>query len=70
MEPEPALDVMDGFLYIVNLKNGYWHADAADRKRERAEWKYYWTSGTTGPGGLAARRGQAEARWATTGRSA
>ena len=47
MEPEPALDVMDGFLYIVNLKNGYWMRSSGP-EAERAEWKYYWTSGKQG----------------------
>ena len=47
MEPEPALDVMEGFLYIVNLKNGYWRRKSGP-EAQTAEWEIYWTSGRQG----------------------
>jgi sugar phosphate isomerase/epimerase len=47
MDPEPALDVMEGLLYIVNLKNGYWQR-ASGPEAAVAEWKVYWTGGRYG----------------------
>jgi sugar phosphate isomerase/epimerase len=47
MDPEPALDVVQGFLYIVNLKNAFWQR-ANGPEAEQAEWQYYWTSGRQG----------------------
>lgn len=47
MEPEPALDVMEGFLYVVNLKNGYWRRTNGP-EADVAEWQRYWTSGRHG----------------------
>lgn len=47
MEPEPALDVVAGFLYIVNLKNGYWRR-TTESEAGAAGWKVCWTSGRQG----------------------
>jgi sugar phosphate isomerase/epimerase len=47
MEPEPALDVMAGLLYIVNLKNGFWQRINGP-EAEVAEWNIHWTGGRYG----------------------
>ncbi len=47
MEPEPALDIVQDLLHIVNLKNGYWRRQSGP-EAEVAQWKTYWTSGRQG----------------------
>lgn len=47
MEPEPALDVVQDMLFIVNLKNGYWRRISGP-EAEVADWKVYWTGGRYG----------------------
>jgi len=47
MEPEPALDIVDGLLHIVNLKNSFWRRTNGP-EAEVAEWETYWTSGRQG----------------------
>jgi sugar phosphate isomerase/epimerase len=47
MEPEPALDVVQDRIFVVNLKNGYWRR-ASGPEAESAQWTTYWTSGRQG----------------------
>jgi sugar phosphate isomerase/epimerase len=47
MEPEPAIDVIESHLSIVNLKNAYWHR-LSGPEAEVANWQIYWTSGAQG----------------------
>lgn len=47
MEPEMALDVMEGMLFIVNFKNGYWRR-VSGPEAAVAEWKVYWSGGREG----------------------
>lgn len=47
MDPEPALDVVESHLCVVNLKNGYWRRISGP-EAEVAQWKVYWTSGRAG----------------------
>lgn len=47
MEPEPALDVVESHLCVVNLKNAYWRKVSVT-EAEVAQWEYYWTSGKAG----------------------
>ncbi len=51
MEPEPALDVLEGFLYIVNLKNGFWQRTTVRKRPRRVEDLLDFRH--TGPSGLA-----------------
>lgn len=53
MEPEMALDVVEGMLLVVNLKNGCWRrvngprAEAAEMTAV-TEWQVYWSGGREG----------------------
>ena len=47
IDPEPALDILDGFLMIVNLKNGFWRR-VNGPEAEIAQWEVYWTSAREG----------------------
>jgi sugar phosphate isomerase/epimerase len=47
MDPEPALEVVESHLCVVNLKNAYWRR-VSGPEAEVAEWQVYWTSGRQG----------------------
>ncbi|RMF01979.1 MAG: sugar phosphate isomerase/epimerase [Chloroflexi bacterium] len=47
MEPEPALEVVESHLCVVNLKNAYWRR-VSPPEAEVAEWQRYFTSGRQG----------------------
>jgi sugar phosphate isomerase/epimerase len=47
MEPEPALEIIESHLCVVNLKNAYWRRTNGP-EAEVAEWQIYWTSGSQG----------------------
>lgn len=47
MDPEPALEVVESHLCVVNLKNAYWRR-VNGPEAEVAEWQVYWTSGRQG----------------------
>ena len=47
MEPEPALEVVESHLCVVNLKNAYWRRSSAPESAV-AEWQRYFTSGRQG----------------------
>ena len=47
MEPEPALEVVESHLCVVNLKNAYWRR-VSGPEAAVAEWKRYFTSGRQG----------------------
>jgi sugar phosphate isomerase/epimerase len=46
-EPEPALDIVQSHLCVVNLKNAYWRRTSGP-EAEIAKWNVYWTSGRQG----------------------
>ena len=45
--PEIALDILAGYLCLVNLKNAYWQRTTGP-EAEVAEWTVYWTAGHLG----------------------
>ena len=47
MEPEPALEVVESHLCVVNLKNAYWRR-VSPPEAEVSEWQQYFTSGPQG----------------------
>ncbi len=47
MDPEPALEVVESHLCVVNLKNAYWRR-VNGPEAEVADWQVYWTSGRQG----------------------
>jgi sugar phosphate isomerase/epimerase len=46
-DPEPALEIVQSHLCVVNLKNAYWRR-VTGPEAEVAEWTVYWTSGRQG----------------------
>lgn len=46
IDPEPALDIVESHLCVVNLKNAYWRRVSGPEAD--AEWQVYWTSGRQG----------------------
>lgn len=47
MDPEPALEIVESHLCVVNLKNAYWKR-ISPPEADIAEWSVYWTSGRHG----------------------
>ena len=47
MDPEPAIDVIESHLSVVNLKNAFWKL-VSGPEAEVADWQIYWTSGRHG----------------------
>ncbi len=47
MDPEPALEIVESHLCVVNLKNAYWKR-ISPPEAEVAEWTVYFTSGRQG----------------------
>jgi sugar phosphate isomerase/epimerase len=47
IDPEPALEIVESHLCVVNLKNAYWKR-VNPPEAEVAEWKVYFTSGRQG----------------------
>ena len=46
-DPEPALDMVESHLCVVNLKNAYWERSNGP-EAQSARWRVYWTSGRHG----------------------
>ena len=45
-EPDFAIDILQNYLYYINLKNGYWQR--INSFQEEAQWKVHWTPGSQG----------------------